>query len=145
MRTKSNTSIDVYQIVTDKIIEKLSQGVIPWKQGYTTEAARNYCTGKTYRGINALLLSMTDHRHPYFMTYKQAQALGGHVRKGAKSEIAVYYQMRYYDPSRKKWLSASKDTTLPASCKVIPLLKYYRMFGIEDIEDIDFVLPNEPY
>ena len=144
MRTNSKTPIDVYQIITDRITEKLSQGIIPWKRGYTTHIPQNYATKKPYRGINALLLGMTGHRHPYFLTYKQAQALGGHVMKGATSEIAVYYQMRYLDPIKNKWVSASDDKPLPKNCKVIPLLKYYRVFNIEDVADLEFDSSEQP-
>lgn len=149
MRTKSQTPIadprrDVYQIVTDQIIDKLSQGIIPWKRGYSTQAATNYATGKQYRGINALLLGMAGYQQPYFLTYKQAQALGGHVRKGAKSEIATYYQLRGYDPAKNKWFPVSDDTVIPAGSKKIPMLKYYRVFNIQDIDGIIFKLEERP-
>lgn len=144
MRTKSQNPIDVYQIVTDQIIAKLSHGIIPWKRGYSTQAATNYATGKQYRGINALLLGMAGYQQPYFLTYKQAQALGGHVRKGAKSEIATYYQLRGYDPARNKWFTINNDTVVPAGSKVIPMLKYYRVFNIQDIDGIIFKLEERP-
>ena len=72
MRTQSK-SVDVYQIVTDKIIDKLEEGVIPWKQPWQSAALpTNYLTKKPYRGINLLLLGITTFQQPYWLTFQQA-------------------------------------------------------------------------
>jgi len=50
--------------------------------------------GVAYRGINTVLLWMTaterGFQSPYWMTYGQAQSLGGQVRKSEKSALVVY-------------------------------------------------------
>ena len=48
----------VYQIITEKIIEGLKRGQIPWKQPFKTGIAKNLVTGKPYRGLNVLLLGL---------------------------------------------------------------------------------------
>ena len=118
----------VYQIVTDRIIEKLEQGVIPWRKPWSSEGvARNWVTQKPYRGINQLLLSDGE-----YLTFKQVQEAGGKVKKGAKSEIVVFWKML-----EKETEEGDKET--------IPLLRYYRVFSIRDCEGIESkVIPVDP-
>ena len=51
--------------------------------------------GQAYRGINVLILwgqaQEVGYAAPYWMTYRQAQVLGGQVRKGEHSTPVVYY------------------------------------------------------
>ncbi|PJR12796.1 ArdC family protein [Sinorhizobium meliloti] len=88
---------DVYQRITDKIVEQLEAGVRPWHQpwganGCATRPRRH--NGVPYRGINTVLLWMeaaaNGYGSPFWMTYKQSQELGGQVRKGEKSTLVVY-------------------------------------------------------
>ena len=143
MSTKKQ-SVDIYQIVTDRIIEKMEAGVIPWKQPWLTgQTPLNFLTKKPYRGINQLLLGMSLHADPHFLTFKQAQQLGGHIKKGAKSEIVVFWQMRYFDERSRRWKNLGKQEQRPADAKVIPLLRYYRVFSILDTEGIEYT-PSQP-
>ena len=67
------TTLDLYQIVTNRIIEKLEQGVIPWKRTYSDgNFPVNWQTGKTYRGINLLLLEPGE-----YATFNQIKKSGG--------------------------------------------------------------------
>jgi len=48
----------VYQIVTDRIIHALEQGVIPWRKPWRVAGhPKNFITCRPYRGINILLLA----------------------------------------------------------------------------------------
>jgi len=99
-RTVKNTDTiraDMYARITAAIVAKLEAGVRPWMQpwgagGSPVRPLRH--NGVAYRGINTLLLWMTAAQHgyqsPYWMTYGQAQALGGQVRKAEKSTLVVY-------------------------------------------------------
>jgi antirestriction protein ArdC len=86
---------DVYQIVTDKIIQRLELGVLPWKHYSTLRAEecapRNLVSQRQYHGVNFFLLSMMGYRSPNWITFRQAQELGGHVRKGEHSMPIVYW------------------------------------------------------
>src|ERR1700723_1241888 len=87
---KANTSNrpSIYQTVTDRIISSLKAGVIPWEKPWNAPRftsgpfPRNFYTGKPYRGINILLLWSSEYSSPFWLTFKQAQALKGNVRKG---------------------------------------------------------------
>ena len=67
---------DLYQEVTDKIVALLEKGVAPWRQTWSSYGlARNYVTGRSYNGINKILMNNTSHPIPYFLSFKQAKAL----------------------------------------------------------------------
>ena len=84
-------SKSVYEMVTDRIIEQLENGVIPWEKPWTgvRSGAFNRVSKKSYSLLNQMLL---NHDGEY-ATYKQWQDLGGKVRKGEKSEIIVFYKI----------------------------------------------------
>jgi antirestriction protein ArdC len=73
----------VYEIVTEKIIEKLESGNIPWVKPWHAVPC-NYESERPYSGVNTLLL-FAEYDSPYWLTWNQIQKLGGHVRKGEHS------------------------------------------------------------
>ena len=75
-----------------------------------------------------MLLACNEHQRPYYMTFKQAETLGGQVRKGAKGEIVLFYKFkdRDEDGNEKKFLFEK--------------LNY--VFNIADIDGIEFKLPE---
>lgn len=88
----------IYQTVTDRIISSLKEGIIPWEKPWQVPTyaggnmPRNFATGKPYRGVNVMLLWSTPYAAPFWLTYKQAQELGGTVRKGEKGTGIVFYK-----------------------------------------------------
>lgn len=72
-------SKSVQEIITEKIIEKLEAGIIPWHQPWYSKPAINYVSGKEYSGINRLLLDGGE-----YLTFKQIQELGGQIKKRFK-------------------------------------------------------------
>ena len=82
----------VYEIITQRIIEKLEQGVCPWRMPWTSEAPKNLVSGKSYRGINILLLGSQGYVSPYWLTFKQAKSLGGYVNKGERGTPVVFWK-----------------------------------------------------
>jgi len=149
MANQKSSRQDVYQLVTDIILEKLEQGVIPWKQCWSAEGpAANYLTQKAYRGINALLLnslglSERNAAQPYFLTFRQAKQLGGYIRKGAKSLPIVFWQWYYRHQETGRKLTEPEAKALPDSLvERIAFLRSYRVFHIHDTEGITINLPT---
>jgi len=105
--------INVYEIVTNKIIEQLEQGVIPWRKPWTNVNAVNWVTQKPYRGINTMLLQPGE-----YATFKQIVDAGGKVKLGEKSQIVVFW----------KWIDKENEET--GKPEKIPFLRYYRVFEI---------------
>lgn len=134
-------SRDLYQEVTNKIIGMVEQGVAPWRRTWSTYGlARNYATGHIYTGINLILMNNTLHPIPYFMSFNQVKEKGGRIRKGAKAEMVIYFNV-YYKDGRDQTLTkeqarARSDTG--EEIQVLKFIKYYNVFNIADIEGIDF-------
>jgi antirestriction protein ArdC len=105
----SNTA--VYEQVTDKILALLAEGTVPWHKPWKGGAAMSMSTNKPYRGINVFLLD-----EGYHGTYKKITELGGQVRKGEKSSLAVFW----------KFVEKKDDKT--GKVDKIPFLRYFRVF-----------------
>jgi antirestriction protein ArdC len=86
--------MNTYEIVTERIINLLEQGVVPWRRPWSAAGApRNLVSKKIYRGVNFFLLSATKYVSPYWLTLKQANELDGSVRKGEHGEIVVFWRV----------------------------------------------------
>lgn len=135
---------DVFQIITDLIISKLDAGYIPWKKPWSTFGeAKNYITKKPYKGINSLILNCYDFDKPYYLTFKQATVLGGNVKKGSKSIPVVFWNFTYTDKITGKKIKESELLNYPLEqISKSSYLKYYSVFNVADIENIDFVFPS---
>ena len=116
----------VYEMVTERIIEQLEQGVIPWEKPWTgiRSGAYNRISKKSYFLLNQMLLK---HKGEY-ATFKQWQDLGGHVRKGEKSEIVVFWKIQ---PIEEEKEDGTKEV------KQIPLLRYFNVFHISQVDGVE--------
>ncbi|MEM6342670.1 MAG: zincin-like metallopeptidase domain-containing protein [Bacteroidota bacterium] len=133
-------SVDVYQLVTDRISEALEQGTIPWRKTWQHYGlARNYITGHVYTGINALLTNLSPYEEPFFITLKQANALGGQVKRGAKSLPIVYWKISYKDQDGT--IVSADDAHQRGDLTKLFFARYYRVFNIADIDGITFEVP----
>ena len=80
--------MDLFQIITDRIVAELEQGVIPWQKPWSgTQGAISHTTGKRYSLLNQMLLGC---RSGEFVTFKEAQREGGHIKKGEKASMIVF-------------------------------------------------------
>jgi len=111
----------VYDYVTDQITKMLSEGTIPWKMPWLGESI-NYVTRKQYRGINMFLFR----RPGEYMTYKQCTEAGGKVKKGAKSQMVVFYKISKFVDEKGDEVKGKKSF----------LLRYYSVFHIDDCEGV---------
>src|SRR5439155_20409715 len=84
--------MNIYNVVTQKIIEQLEKGVVPWRKPWHTILPQNLISRKEYRGINSILLNSLPFEHPYFLTFRQARVLGGFVRRGERGFPIVFWQ-----------------------------------------------------
>lgn len=125
-------SKSVYEMVTDRIIKQLEQGVIPWEKPWTgiRSGAYNRISKKSYSLLNQMLLKHDGE----YATFKQWNDLGGHVRKGEKSEIIVFWKVL---PVEEVQEDGTKIT------KQIPLLKYINVFHISQVDGVEPLKPEE--
>ncbi len=123
--------MNVYELITSKIIERLEAGVIPWRKSWTSGPAKSLTTGKEYRGINSVLLGMREFTSRYWATFKQTQKMGGNVKKGEKATPVVFWHWRTPDEMAK--LRADGKTPSPAPC--YPFLAF--VFNLDQTEGIE--------
>jgi antirestriction protein ArdC len=126
---------DPYQSVTDIIIEHLERGVVPWRCPWQREVGipRNFHTGKTYNGINVLLLGMRHLPSPYWLTFRQAQERGGHVRKGERgAHVIKVGESKSSSPQDEVF----DDPAQPQ--RKLLFLREYTVFNATQIEGIEF-------
>lgn len=118
--------MNVYEIVTNRIIETLEAGEIPWKKSWNskTQAPRNLTSGKTYSGINVFILLSARFQSPYWLTFKQATEKGGTVRKGEKGLPIVF------------WSTTEKEDDKTGEIKKTGFLRYYTVFNITQIDGL---------
>lgn len=139
-KTYSNNTAsreDVYTRVTNKIVADLEQGVRPWMKPWSGNNAGNRITlplrhnGVPYRGINVLLLWSEaidkGYASPKWMTFRQADELGAHVRKGEHGSLVVYA-----DAITKTEEGADGEDVESR----IPFMKAYTVFNVEQIEGL---------
>ncbi|CAM3041740.1 zincin-like metallopeptidase domain-containing protein [Sphingomonas zeae] len=122
------------EIITAAIIDRLDAGVRPWvkpwRPGLGGRPLR--VTGEPYRGINCFWLWLVAEGAGYhsrtWMTFKQADALGGKVRQGERSEIAIFYK------SYSKAVASS--VTGVTTDELRRVLRSYAVFNADQIEGL---------
>jgi antirestriction protein ArdC len=127
----------IYDMVTERICQILEQGEIPWRKPWVTSERQipmNLKTRKEYRGINIFLLASCGFSSRYWLSFKQAKDMGGTVQKGERGSIVVFW----------KWREIEKkdEETGETEIKKRPLLRYYTVFNLDQINGID--KPDEP-
>jgi len=137
----------VREIITEKIIEKLEQGTIPWRQPWSDRWPENYFSRKRYRGMNLLLLYMQNRGCPYWATFKQIKGAGGTIKKDSESAMVVYYKTKTINVEKVEknkegvvQRDSNGDPLTWTTHKEIPMTRYYRVFNIEDT---DLPVPNK--
>ena len=116
--------LDIYSVITNRILDALEQGTIPWNKPWVggSNGCISFSSGKPYSLLNHLLLGGVSGE---YATYKQIQQQGGHVRRGEKSHMIVFWKfLRVVDEETQE----EKD---------IPYLKYFTVFRLDQCEGIN--------
>lgn len=119
----------VYQIVTEKIMDQLKAGHIPWSKpwrGGIGTRPKNLVSKKYYRGVNTWLLGFSDYDSPYWLTFKQASNLKGKIKKGEKATLVVFFKIN----KREVEVNGVQQV------KKYAMLRYYNVFNLEQCEGI---------
>lgn len=119
-------SKSVYEMVTERIIEELEQGIISWEKPWRgrRSGAYNFVTKRSYSLMNQMMLK---HRGAYG-TFKQWTEKGGKIRKGEKSEIVVFWKFQIVEEENE---DGEKEE------KKIPMLRYYNVFHISQVDGVE--------
>jgi antirestriction protein ArdC len=121
---------DVHAVITERFIEQLRAGCVPWQRPW--RSVQNIISRKSYRGINALTLGSTRFGSPFWMTFRQAFQLGGHVRKGERSTPIVYYKFL-----AKRDANGNQVFTAKGKPAHIPFVRWSNAFNLEQTEGVE--------
>ena len=113
-------------MVTERIIEQLENGVIPWQKPWTgiKSGAYNRVSRKPYSILNQMLLQHSGE----YATFKQWNEAGGHIRKFAKSEIVTFWKIQLIEEEEEDGTKVKKQ---------IPMLRYYHVFHISQVDGVE--------
>lgn len=159
----------LYEEVTARIVADLEGGCFPWAQPWGAAAVgsaapsnaalglpRNAATGQRYSGINVLILwgQLFECGYPSqnWLTFRQAQSLGGSVRKGEHG-VSVCYADKFI-PKRGRGENGGGDATAGQSeaqgeargdGQAVPFLRRYTVFNIAQCDNLpDHCLQTAP-
>lgn len=129
---------DIFAEVTDAILAKLEQGVAPWVRPWNVDGCNvgatpvNAVSHRPYNGVNVILLWMAADAKGYksseWLTYRQAQGLGGNVRAGERGTMVTLWKPIFVN-----------DENAPAGesrKKKILLLRSYVVFNREQCDGL---------
>jgi antirestriction protein ArdC len=133
--------MNIYEETTNKVLELLKQGTVPWRQEWTNGGPMNLVSKKDYKGWNFFSLYIEGvvkgYKTPYWLTYNQATQLKGFVKKGEKASDVIYWQVKDYADVN------DKDKEGKPKMKRYAILKEYKVFNIEQCENIPQPKRNE--
>lgn len=150
MERKDETSRrSLYAEVTARVIAELEQGRLPWVQPWDAAACgcampANAVTGQRYSGINVLILwaAVIEGRYAAqrWLTYRQAQAAGGNVRKGEKGTTVCYADR--FTPKGEEDRARDEDR----EARTVAFLKRFTVFNVDQCEGLpeELTLAPEP-
>ncbi len=135
---------NIAEEITNRILEDLENGVTPWekpwKHGKGLPLPVNASTQKRYRGINVFVLYAEQDKRgfssPAWITFNQAKALKGNVRKGEKGTDVVFYKKL----SKTKSLNLEDEVLLEEQSFWV--LRTYTVFNLDQVEGLDHLKPK---
>lgn len=127
---------EIYERVTNKILDALEQGVVPWHRPWSSVHSglhQNLVTKRPYRGVNQFLCEITamsgDYSSPYWLSKKQIRDKKGRIRKGEKGTLIVFWKIL-------RFKTEELDSNDQPIVKTVPLLKHYFVWNVEQCDGI---------
>lgn len=132
--------VDAYEKITEQITSMLEGGTVPWRKPWNAagSAPTSLSTGKPYRGINVMILSMTalmeGYGSPFWGTYKQITERGGQVNKGEKATHVTLWTKA----------ESKKDKNADGTPKTFMFMRTFPVFSVDQADWTDGVKPERP-
>ena len=123
-------NMNIYADVTDRILKKLDEGIVPWRKTWATGIPRSLSSRREYRGLNIVMLGAAGYVSPYWVTFREALRLGGNVRKGEKATPVIYWHWRTPEDLAQLQQKTGKKDFAPC----VPFIS--SVFNLEQVEGI---------
>jgi antirestriction protein ArdC len=147
-KEKQESRTNLYDEVTAKIIAELEAGRLPWVQPWGTAGGigpglpRNALTARPYSGVNVLILwgAVIAQGWPSqsWLTFRQAQAAGGCVRKSERGQCVVYADR--FTPEAEKERAEREG----GEARAVAFLKRFTVFNVAQCEGLREGLASDP-
>jgi antirestriction protein ArdC len=119
----------VYEIITARILAELERGVVPWRKPWSAKLPVNLISQKPYRGLNVLTLGSQGYPSRFWLTFNQANKLGGKIRRGEHSSPVIYWNVG----EEREYTTRDGETRVSKPF----LLRYSNVFNLSQTEGID--------
>ncbi len=131
---------DTYQQVTDYVIQELEKGVVPWRQpwgeGIEIAGPQNLVSKRAYQGWNFFYLRLIVRAYkfstPFFLTFKQAMAQGGSIKKGSHGFPVVCWLKREFKKTQVD--GETGEEKIKAVTRLVPV--EHIVFNLDQAEGI---------
>ena len=138
---EATNQFDIYDMITKRVIEKLEEGVVPWQKTWKgAPYAQNFVSGRYYQGINRIITNLSPFEAPYFLTMRQANMLGGMIKKGESSLPIVFWQIIFKDKEGNVIPEGQVGNYKDLEKRFIT--RYHRVWNIEQTEGIPWKMPE---
>lgn len=135
--------MDVYEVVTKEILERIDQGVIPWQITWSRRHAdRNGVSNREYRGINTILTSMKGFAQTDWYTMRQIRDGGWRLKEGRQRMTTVCFFKKYI-PSKTQEDAILEVLGVPNKSGARLTLRYYGVFNREQIDGLPELPPDD--
>jgi antirestriction protein ArdC len=131
--------MNIYETVTARILKQLDAGQVPWRKTWATGLPKSLTSGREYRGVNILVLGSSEYTSRYWVTYREAQRLGGHVRKGERATPVIYWKWRTAEEIKKLQENIGKLNLAPC----VPFTS--AVFNLDQVEGLERPKDDVPH
>jgi antirestriction protein ArdC len=147
-KTSKANKVDIYEKINETVMAGLEKEGLKWFMGWKdTSGPRNWATGKFYKGFNIFWLNAGMRGEGYsaneWMTYNQAKANGGQVRRGETSSDVFFWKINFYDKETKKFYNTLEDikkaglTYTAKRFKKCFTLRAFKVFNVDQVDGLE--------
>lgn len=129
----------VYEIITQRIVELLEKGTVPWHKPWkgASQIPKNLVSGREYRGVNVFVLASAGFETPWWLSFRQAIGRGGHVKKGTQGFPVIYWNWTSLDGEMQSESEDAEKEARPPKRKT-PFVRYYTVFNVLQTEGVEY-------
>jgi antirestriction protein ArdC len=84
--------VKVADIISEKFIEALNRGTVPWQRPWRLARPYNFVTKNIYHGVNLFLLATTPYSDPRWATFNNLKSINARLKKNEKGMPIVFYK-----------------------------------------------------